>query len=201
MVGAELRSAVPAIGAFARLLSSSPVAANAGLGAQPKPIKEAAAEAGVQLSMGDPLTSRPVADAEVKDLVSRICKLNLVQVVMLSEELKEALGIDPDMMMGLGGAVVAAPVAGGGAAANDGPKEEEAAAPAKTHFDVVLKGFDAKDKIKVIKEVRAVTGLGLKEAKDLVEGAPQPVKTNLKKEEAEALMKQLTEIGAQIEIA
>jgi large subunit ribosomal protein L7/L12 len=88
------------------------------------------------------------------------------------------------------GVAVAAPAAGGGAAA----------APAeKTSFDVVLATVGDK-KIQVIKEVRAITNLGLKEAKDLVEGAPKPVKTGLTKEEAEEIKKKLTDVGATVEI-
>jgi len=82
------------------------------------------------------------------------------------------------------------------------PKEGEEA-PAKeekTTFDVKLSGFDAKSKIKVIKEVRAITSLGLKEAKELVEGAPTVVAKQLKKEEAEELKKKLEDVGAQIEL-
>ena len=78
---------------------------------------------------------------------------------------------------------------------------EEAPVEVKTHFDLKLLGFDAKSKIKVIKEVRAISGLGLKEAKDLVEGAPKVIKKGLKQEEAEELMAKLVEIGAVIELA
>jgi len=73
------------------------------------------------------------------------------------------------------------------------------AAEEKSTFDVILKGFGDK-KIQVIKEVRALTGLGLKEAKDLVEGAPKPVKEGVSKEDAEAAKKQLVEAGADVEI-
>ena len=85
--------------------------------------------------------------------------------------------------------MMAGPAAGGGEA-----KEEE-----KTAFDVILKNAGDK-KIQVIKEVRALTGLGLKEAKDLVEGAPKPVKEGVTKDEAEAAMKQLESAGAAVEI-
>lgn len=83
---------------------------------------------------------------------------------------------------------------GGAAPAAEEPKEE------KTQFDVKLASFDAKSKIKVIKEVRAITGLGLKEAKELVEGAPSVLKKDVKKEEAEALIAQLKEVGAVVEL-
>jgi len=85
---------------------------------------------------------------------------------------------------------VAAPAAGGGAAA---------AAEEKTEFDVILAAAGEK-KVEVIKVVRAVTGLGLKEAKDLVDGAPKPVKEGINKADAEALKKQLEEAGAKVEV-
>ena len=84
----------------------------------------------------------------------------------------------------------------------DDNDDDEAAAPVeeKTHFDVKLLGFDDKAKIKVIKEVRSVAGLGLKEAKELVESAPKVVMKGIKKEDAEALKAKLEEIGAQVEV-
>jgi large subunit ribosomal protein L7/L12 len=88
-----------------------------------------------------------------------------------------------------------------GGAASMAAAVEEAPVEVKTHFDLKLLGFDAKSKIKVIKEVRAISGLGLKEAKDLVEGAPKVIKKGLKQEEAEELMAKLVEIGAVIELA
>jgi len=84
---------------------------------------------------------------------------------------------------------------GGGGGGGAAPVQEEAKEE-KTSFDVKLASYDAKSKIKVIKEVRAITGLGLKEAKELVEGAPSVLKKDLKKEEAEALIAKLTEVGA-----
>jgi len=125
-------------------------------------------------------------NAEIKDLGDKIVALTLMQAKELADYLKEEYGIEP----AAGGAVmVAGPAAGGGEA-----KEE------KTSFDVILKAFGDK-KIQVIKEVRALTGLGLKEAKDLVEGAPKPIKQGLSKDEAEAARKQLEEAGATVEIA
>ena len=87
--------------------------------------------------------------------------------------------------------------AGGGDATSGAPIEE---AEAKTSFDVKLKAFDPKSKIKLIKEVRASTGLGLKEAKDLVESAPAVMKKGLTKDEAEDLKKKLEEIGGEVEL-
>jgi len=127
--------------------------------------------------------------AEIKELGDRIVGLTLKQAVDLAAYLKETYNIEP----AAGGAVMMAPgaAAGAGAAA---PAEE-----AKTTFDVVLKAAGDK-KIQVIKVVRAATGLGLKEAKDLVEGAPKTVKENLSKEEAEKLKKELEEQGATVEL-
>ena len=91
---------------------------------------------------------------------------------------------------------------GGGGGGNKGDDDEAApAAEEKTIFDLKLTGFDAKAKIKVIKEVRAITALGLKEAKDLVEGAPSTVKKDIKMEEAEELKAKLEALGATVEIA
>jgi large subunit ribosomal protein L7/L12 len=125
---------------------------------------------------------------DVKKLGDAIVKLTLMQAKELGDYLKEEYGIEP----AAGGAVMMAGPVGGGAAAE--------AAPEKTMFDVILKTVGDK-KIQVIKEVRALTALGLKEAKDLVEGAPKPVKTGVSKDEAEAAKKQLESAGAAVEIA
>ena len=126
--------------------------------------------------------------ADIKELGDKLSGLTLKQAVELKDYLKETYGIEP----AAGGAVVMA--GGGGAAA-------AAAAPAeeKTTFDVVLKTAGDK-KIQVIKVVREATGLGLKEAKDLVEGAPKTVKEALPKADAEKLQKALTEQGATVEL-
>jgi large subunit ribosomal protein L7/L12 len=125
---------------------------------------------------------------EIKKLGDAIVKLTLMQAKELGDYLKEEHGIEP----AAGGAVMMAGPAAGAAAAE--------AAPEKTMFDVILKAAGDK-KIQVIKEVRALTALGLKEAKDLVEGAPKPVKTGVPKDEAEAAKKQLESAGATVEIA
>ncbi|NLW87685.1 MAG: 50S ribosomal protein L7/L12 [Planctomycetes bacterium] len=123
---------------------------------------------------------------DIKSLGDQIVKLTLKQAVDLADYLKVTYGIEP----AAGGAVMMAAPGGAAAAA---PEEE------KTQFDVVLK--DAGDKkINVIKVVRALTNLGLKEAKDLVEGAPKPVKTGVSKDDAEAAKKQLEEAGATVEL-
>lgn len=125
---------------------------------------------------------------DIKKLGDQIVALTLMQAKELGDYLKEEHGIEP----AAGGAVVmAGPAAGGGQA-------EEA--EEKTSFDVILKEFGDK-KIQVIKEVRALTGLGLKEAKELVDGVPKPVKEGVSKEDAEAAQKQLEAAGAVVEIA
>ena len=123
---------------------------------------------------------------DIKELAHKIVGLTLKQAVDLAAHLKDAHGIEP----AAGGVMMAA--GGGGAAA---PAAEEA----KSTFDVVLKGGGDK-KIQVIKVVRAATGLGLKEAKDLVEAAPKTVKEGLSKEDAEKLKKELEEQGATVEL-
>jgi large subunit ribosomal protein L7/L12 len=127
---------------------------------------------------------------EIKELGDKIVGLTLKQAVDLAAYLKEAHGIEP----AAGGVMMAAGPAGAGA----GAAAEEAGGP-QTNFDVVLKAGGDK-KIQVIKVVRAATGLGLKEAKDLVEGAPKTVKEALPKEEAEKLKKELEEQGATVEL-
>jgi large subunit ribosomal protein L7/L12 len=123
-----------------------------------------------------------------KKLGDDIVKLTLKEAKELSDYLKEVHGIEP----AAGGAVmVAGPAAGGGGGA--------AAAEEKTEFDVVMDSF-GDNKINVIKVVRSATGLGLKEAKDLVEGVPSKVKEGVSKEEAEKLKKELEEAGAKVTI-
>src|SRR5271170_4527793 len=127
------------------------------------------------------------ATVEIKELGDRLAGLTLKQAVEIATYLKEAHGIEA----AAGGVAVAAgPGAGPAAAA---PVEE------KTTFDVILKAAGDK-KINVIKVVRAATNLGLKEAKDLVEGAPKPVKEALPKADAEKLKKELEEQGATVEL-
>jgi large subunit ribosomal protein L7/L12 len=125
--------------------------------------------------------------ADLKKLAEEIVGLTLLEAQELKTILKDEYGIEP----AAGGAVMmAGPAAGGEAAA----AEEE-----KTEFDVILKAAGDK-KINVIKEVRAITGLGLKEAKDLVEGAPKTVKEAVSKAEAEELAKKLEAAGAKVEL-
>jgi large subunit ribosomal protein L7/L12 len=126
---------------------------------------------------------------DIKQLGDKIVGLTLKQAVDLAAYLKDAHGIEP----AAGGVMMAAGPAAGGAGAAAAPAEE------KSTFDVVLKSGGDK-KIQVIKVVRAATQLGLKEAKDLVEGAPKTVKEGLDKAEAEKLKKELEEQGATVEL-
>ena len=130
-----------------------------------------------------------MAEATLEALGDQIAGLTLKQAVDLASYLKEKHGIEP----AAGGVMMAGPAAGGGGAAAAAPEE------AKSTFDVVLKAAGDK-KIQVIKVVRTHTGLGLKEAKDLVDGAPKTVKENLAKDEAEKIKKELEEQGATVEL-
>jgi large subunit ribosomal protein L7/L12 len=123
----------------------------------------------------------------VKEIGDKIVSLSLMQAKELADYLKAEYGIEP--AAGAAAVMVAAPAAAGAAEA----VEEQ------TSFTVVLKSFGDK-KIQVIKEIRAITALGLKEAKDLVEGAPKPVKEGVNKEDAEKMKKQLESAGATVEI-
>ena len=122
-------------------------------------------------------------------IIEEIKKMTVMDLAALVKALEEEFGVSAAVPVAA--AAVAAPGAGGGSAAAE---EEE-----QTEFDVILKEV-GQQKINVIKEVRAITGLGLKEAKDLVDGAPNPVKQAVNKAEAEDIKKQLEEVGASIEI-
>jgi large subunit ribosomal protein L7/L12 len=127
--------------------------------------------------------------ADLSKLVEELSSLTVLEAAELSKMLEEKWGVSAAAPV----AVAAAPGAGGGAAAPAEPVEEQ------TEFTVIL--VEAGDKkINVIKEVRAITALGLKEAKDLVEGAPKPVKEGVSKDEAAKLKKQLEEAGAKVDI-
>lgn len=127
--------------------------------------------------------------ATVKDLGDKIVGLSVKDAQSLADYLKSAYGIEP-----AGGGVVmaAGPAGGGGGAAAE-------AEDAPTLFDVILTDGGA-NKINVIKVVREVTSLGLKEAKDLVDGAPKPVKEGVTKDEAEAIKKKFVDAGASVEV-
>jgi large subunit ribosomal protein L7/L12 len=124
--------------------------------------------------------------ADIKALGDQLVELTVKEVTELASYLKETYGIEP-----AAAAVVAGPAAGGGAGA--------AAAAEKTNFDVVLKAAGA-NKLQIVKLVKELTGLGLKEAKDVVDGAPKTIKEGLPKDEAESLKKQLVEAGAEVEL-
>lgn len=123
--------------------------------------------------------------ADIKALGDQLVELTVKEVNELASYLKETYGIEP----AAAAVAVAGPAAGAGAAA----------AAEKTNFDVVLKGPGA-NKLQIVKLVKELTGLGLKEAKDMVDGAPKTIKEGLPKDEAENLKKQLTEAGAEVEL-
>jgi large subunit ribosomal protein L7/L12 len=125
--------------------------------------------------------------SDIKKIGDKIVSLTLMQAKELGDYLKEEYGIEP--------AAGAAVMMAGPAAQGQAEVQEE-----KSSFDVILKEFGDK-KIQVIKEVRALTGLGLKEAKDLVDNVPKPVKEGLSKEDAEAAQKKLEAVGAVVELA
>jgi len=120
-----------------------------------------------------------------EELLETISNMTVLEVVELVEAMEEKFGVS---------AAVAAAPAAAGAAAGDGAAAEE-----KTEFDVILTGF-GENKVAAIKAVRSITGLGLKEAKELVEGAPSPMKEGASKDEAEEIKKQLEEAGATVEV-
>lgn len=124
----------------------------------------------------------------VDEIVEAIGNMTLLEVAELVKKLEEKFGVSAAAV------VAAAPAAVAGAPAGPAPAAEE-----KTEFTVVLKSAGA-NKINVIKVVREITGLGLKEAKDLVDSAPKPVKEGIPKEEAEKIAKKLQEAGAEVEI-
>lgn len=121
---------------------------------------------------------------DIKNFIEEIKKLSVLELNELVHAIEEEFGVS-----------AAAPVAvAGGAVAAAAPVEE------KTEFDVVLKGFDASKKIAVIKALREITGLGLVEAKNMVEGAPQTIKEALPKDAAEEMVKKLKDAGADAEL-
>jgi large subunit ribosomal protein L7/L12 len=122
-----------------------------------------------------------------EELIAAIEQMTVIELAELVKALEEKFGVSAAAPV-----AVAAPVAGAAAAA--APAEEE-----KTEFDVILAAAGG-NKIQVIKVVRELTGLGLKEAKDLVDGAPKPVKTGVPKDQAQEMKKKLEEAGAQVEI-
>ena len=126
--------------------------------------------------------------ANIEEIAEKLDSLTLLEAAQLSKLLQEKWGVSAAAV------AVAAPAAGGGGAAAGAAAAEE-----KTEFDVMLNAAGEK-KIQVIKVVRELTGLGLKEAKDLVDGAPKPVKEKVAKAEAADMKKKLEEVGATVEV-
>ena len=122
------------------------------------------------------------------EILNAISEMTVLQVSELVKAMEEKFGVS---------AAAPVAVAVGGAGAGAAPAE---AVEEKTEFNVILKAYDDTKKIAVIKEVRAVTGLGLKEAKDLVEGAPKPLKENVSKDEAAKIKEQVTAAGGTVEV-
>jgi large subunit ribosomal protein L7/L12 len=127
---------------------------------------------------------------KLQAIVEQIAGLTLLEASELVKLMEEKFGVSA-----AAAAVVAGPAVAGAPTAAAAPAVEE-----KTEFDVILAGIDPAKKINVIKVVRELTNLGLKEAKDLVEGAPKPIKEGVSKEEAEAIKKKLEEAGAKVEV-
>jgi large subunit ribosomal protein L7/L12 len=127
--------------------------------------------------------------ANLEKIVDELSSLTILEAAELAKLLESKWGVSAAAAV----AVAAAPAAGGGAAAAAAPAEEQ------TEFTVILAAIGEK-KIEVIKEVRAITSLGLKEAKDLVEGAPKPVKEGVSKDEAEKIKAALEKAGAKVEL-
>jgi len=123
--------------------------------------------------------------ADIKELGDQLVNLTVKEVNELAEYLKEEYGIEPAAAAAV---AIAGPAAGG-----------EAAGEEQTEFDVILKAAGA-SKLQVVKAVKELTGLGLKEAKEIVDSAPSPIKEGIAKDEAEALKSQLEEAGAEVEL-
>ncbi|MCX5802266.1 MAG: 50S ribosomal protein L7/L12 [Proteobacteria bacterium] len=125
-----------------------------------------------------------------EDVIKFIENMTVLELSELIKELEEKFGVQAAMSVmaqGQGGGAAPAPA-------------QEAVAEEKTEFNVILAGYEADKKIQVIKVVRAITSLGLKEAKDLVEGVPKPVKEGVSKEEAANIKKQLEEVSAKVKV-
>ncbi len=125
-----------------------------------------------------------------EDVLQFIENMTVLELSDFIKALEEKFGVTAAMPV-----MAAAPAAGGGAAAPAAEAAEE-----KTEFNVILTGYEADKKIQVIKVVRAITSLGLKEAKDLVEGVPKPVKEGVSKDEAANIKKQLEEVSGQVKV-
>jgi large subunit ribosomal protein L7/L12 len=126
--------------------------------------------------------------AKTDEILESLKSLSLLEASELVKQIEEAFGVSAAASAGV---VMAAPGAAGGGDGGDAAEE-------KTEFDVILESFDASAKIKVLKAVRNATGLGLGDAKALVEAAPKPIKEGISKDEAEALKKEIEEVGGKV---
>lgn len=143
----------------------------------------------------DPTEARTPPSEKIQRIADEISTLSLLEVVDLSTLLKKKLGLPAGMGMMPMGMMPPGMGMPGGAAPNAAAEEKK---PEKTSFDVKLEKFDAASKIKIIKEVRTFTALGLKEAKELVEKAPTVLKSGVSKEEAEQIIEKLKTVGATV---
>lgn len=158
---------------------------------------EAGAEvAEIQYAFTPPAPLSESSKLKVKNIFDKFVWLDLIEVHMLTELINEKMGVKPGDAAAAGGAFMDPSNAAAGA--QSGAEDESAAENALK--DVKLVGFDAKSKIKVIKEVRSIGGLGLKEAKEMVEAAPKVVQKGLKPDKAEEIKAQLEAVGAQVEL-
>lgn len=132
--------------------------------------------------------------AKTDEILEQLKSLSLLEASELVKQIEEAFGVDASASAGGGMMMMAPGMMGGGAAAAAEPEEE------KTEFDVILEDVPADKKIAVLKVVRGLTGLGLKEAKELVEAAPKAVKEAVAKDDAEAAKKELEEAGAKVTV-
>jgi len=165
------------------LRRQSPIVLLRGFASEPK-----------SLSLAD-LPASPKVDKVLQD----ITQLSLLEIAQLVAKLKTQLNIPQGISLGSFGGVGGGLSSSSAGSGDAKPKAEEAKAkPVQTSFDVKLEGFEVADKIKVIKEVRTITGLGLKEAKELVESAPKVIASGLSKADADAMLDKLKTAGAKI---
>jgi large subunit ribosomal protein L7/L12 len=132
--------------------------------------------------------------AKTDEILEQLKSLSLLEASELVKQIEEAFGVDASASAGGGMMMMAPGMMGGGAAAAAEPEEE------KTEFDVVLEDVPADKKIAILKVVRGLTGLGLKEAKEMVEAAPKAIKEGVTKDDAEAAKKELEEAGAKVTV-
>lgn len=158
--------------------------------------EEHSSETDVKYNFAPPAPLSQASQDKVQTIFDKVLWLDMIEVHLLTQIVNEQMGIswrETEQRRVGGGVGLIQNTASGGA-------EEADAEEKKTIFDLKLVGFDAKAKIKVIKEVRTIAGLGLKEAKEMVEGAPKVIQKELKEEKAEELKAQLEALGAQVEL-